>query len=445
MAMDNCKIRVFIILIVYYPILVIAQWQNVSDKYFPGEIGTAMALDAVSNCTVVSMFDLSDSSDFSNFNLFKTVNNGEIWTPIQLPFQEWAVDISITDSSNFWIGTNKGRILKTNDGGQNWILQFSDSQQTPFIDYIEMFDQNNGIAFGDPLNKNSTGSFIKTINGGKIWEIMENNDSLFAPFDPWRNLDFINTEVGYFSENWADRENQGISKTTDGGNNWELLHPPVTVSIIKFFDENHGMFLMNDGHGKRTVDGGITWQDIPFNFIQRPFMQTYLSGTDIEFVGNNYQNVWVATTENIQFSSDFGDTWQRYSFENGTHFDDIHFIDDSTGWLLTRSGIFFTKNNANMLTDIKNKIVTKSFKLYQNYPNPFNPSTKISYQIPTKGNVAIKVYDLLGNEIAELANENKNAGFYEVDFSSNNIGSGVYFYQIKFDNYIETKKMLFLK
>ncbi len=85
------------------------------------------------------------------------------------------------------------------------------------------------------------------------------------------------------------------------------------------------------------------------------------------------------------------------------------------------------------------------FKLEQNYPNPFNPETSIQYQLPTKGNVSLRVFDLLGNEVALLLNDYKNAGKYEVKFNGSNLSSGVYFYQIKAGQFLETKKFVLMK
>jgi len=91
------------------------------------------------------------------------------------------------------------------------------------------------------------------------------------------------------------------------------------------------------------------------------------------------------------------------------------------------------------------------FDLVQNYPNPFNPSTKITYTIPAVGTslmkfVQLKVYDVLGNEIATLIDEYKPAGKYEIAFSaSNGLASGVYYYQLKVGEFIQTRKMIFLK
>jgi len=85
------------------------------------------------------------------------------------------------------------------------------------------------------------------------------------------------------------------------------------------------------------------------------------------------------------------------------------------------------------------------YSLLQNYPNPFNPTTTIKYEIPESKFVILAVYDILGREVAILVNEEKPAGSYEVVFTSSDLISGVYFYQLRAGNYIETKKMIILR
>ncbi len=85
------------------------------------------------------------------------------------------------------------------------------------------------------------------------------------------------------------------------------------------------------------------------------------------------------------------------------------------------------------------------YVLYQNYPNPFNPSTKIKYSVPQSSNVVIKVFDVLGNEIETLVNEEKPAGTYELTWYAEQLPSGVYFYQLRAGDYVQTRKMILLK
>jgi hypothetical protein len=89
--------------------------------------------------------------------------------------------------------------------------------------------------------------------------------------------------------------------------------------------------------------------------------------------------------------------------------------------------------------------IPQSFNLNQNYPNPFNPGTKIRFTISEFGFTILKVYDVLGNEVATLVNEEKHAGTYEVEWNASNVPSGIYFYQLQTDGYVQTKKMLLLK
>ena len=92
-----------------------------------------------------------------------------------------------------------------------------------------------------------------------------------------------------------------------------------------------------------------------------------------------------------------------------------------------------------------NDQIPNAFKLSQNYPNPFNPNTTINFSVPKQTNVLIKVYDILGKEVATLVNGEKAAGNYSVDFNASKLTSGMYVYNIQAGNYTATKKMMLLK
>ncbi|MCX6150006.1 MAG: T9SS type A sorting domain-containing protein [Ignavibacteriales bacterium] len=96
-------------------------------------------------------------------------------------------------------------------------------------------------------------------------------------------------------------------------------------------------------------------------------------------------------------------------------------------------------------TSVESENIPAVFQLKQNYPNPFNPSTKINYEIPATGFVSLKVYDMLGKEVATLVNEEKLAGDYEIEFAPQGLLSGIYFYKLKAGNFVETRKMILLK
>jgi hypothetical protein len=99
------------------------------------------------------------------------------------------------------------------------------------------------------------------------------------------------------------------------------------------------------------------------------------------------------------------------------------------------------------VTDVNenNILLPIEFSLSQNYPNPFNPGTTINYQLPLTSKVTLKIYDILGSEVAKLVNQEQSAGTYNIDFNASHLSSGVYFYQLKTGNYLQTKKMILLK
>lgn len=118
----------------------------------------------------------------------------------------------------------------------------------------------------------------------------------------------------------------------------------------------------------------------------------------------------------------------------------------SDGWT------YWTDSTEVIVTGIEEEALQPlSFNLEQNYPNPFNPSTNIRFRIPAStaggsdfGFVSLKVFDILGNEVATLVNEEKKPGNYKVEFDGSNLSSGVYFYQLTASSFIQTKKMILL-
>jgi hypothetical protein len=100
------------------------------------------------------------------------------------------------------------------------------------------------------------------------------------------------------------------------------------------------------------------------------------------------------------------------------------------------------------ITLVEDEIISNlptSYSLDQNFPNPFNPSTTIDYSVPEVSFITLKVFDVLGNEIETLVNEEKPVGRYEINFDASSLPSGVYFYKLRGGNFVDTKKMILLK
>jgi hypothetical protein len=172
--------------------------------------------------------------------------------------------------------------------------------------------------------------------------------------------------------------------------------------------------------------------------------------------------IWNVYRDSVQINSTMLDTlssyyyssqelagyWRFDEFEDlGVNGDGVDDLRDLALW--TRHGD--ANGNPELVpsylvsVDNSNATIPFCFLLSQNYPNPFNPSTIISYQLPVSGNVTLKVYDLLGREVATLVDEYKSVGRYETKWNASNYPTGVYFYQMKVGEFIETKKMILLK
>lgn len=167
------------------------------------------------------------------------------------------------------------------------------------------------------------------------------------------------------------------------------------------------------------------------------------------------------------FSEDNGETWsqnERLSTAFDPHVgwpqqnkmgDYFDMISDNEGvslaWAGTFNGeedVYYSRINqtpVSVSNGQKGNQLPENFSLSQNYPNPFNPSTTIKYQLPQAEFVSLKVFDVLGDEIATLVKEEKSSGSYDVEFKAENLPSGTYFYKLQAGNFVETKKMVLIK
>lgn len=228
--------------------------------------------------------------------------------------------------------------------------------------------------------------------------------------------------VGYGENTWgltASDNPWGYSAHAPNTNDNGTITPTAAISSIPYTPQESIAALKNfyRNYGDRLW--GIYGFKDAFNLTENWFANSYIAidqGPIICMIENyRSQLLWNNFMKNAEIK---------------TALDSIGFIED--------------------LTDINNKNnVVYNFDLSQNYPNPFNPITKISYTVPTfvnKGSVVkLTVFDPLGREIKTLVNGPKVPGYYTVDFDASKLPSGVYYYSIKIDNYLQTKKMVHLK
>ncbi|NMB81045.1 MAG: T9SS type A sorting domain-containing protein [Ignavibacteria bacterium] len=243
---------------------------------------------------------------------------------------------------------------------------------------------------------------------------------------------------------------EGMYKSTNYGNSWTQINNGLTSTNISTmtYDNFNNIYVGTQtniysgmpGRGVfKSSDFGATWVNLTNGITTSEISQLATVGNGIIFTSGAGNNA-------IFRSTNFGNTWSQFS--NGLP------NNSAVGPIcITKSGYIFTSVNNiiykifDPLTGLNYNPYTIPFELilYQNYPNPFNPTTTISFSVPNSQFVMLKVYDILGREISTLVNEEKQPGNYEVKFDGNNLASGIYYYQIRAGQFVDTKKLVLLK
>jgi photosystem II stability/assembly factor-like uncharacterized protein len=410
--------------------------------------------------------------------IIKTTDGGDSWFSQTSGTDNWLEDIYfINDQIGFAVGSFE-TIIKTTDGGTSWQEVHSNNIYNSFSS-VHFIDANIGWVCADN-ESNWERLVLKTTNGGITWTLQLTGNYL----KHLRDIYFVNNNYG-----WACGTGN-IYKTTDGGNSWQHKASQSYVNSLKFIDINTGWLVGEKIY--KTTNGGNDWIEQIKLVNQYLWSVCFINSTTGWAVGNNgvilktldgggggvvpvemtsflanisAQRVnltWNTATElnnrgfEIERSFDKSE-WRIIGFREGkgttsepqnyTYIDDISEISVNKIYYRLKQVDF---NGTFEYSDVVEvEIAPLEFSLSQNHPNPFNPSTIIGYQLPVAGNVTLILFDVLGREVATLVDEYRNAGRYEVEFtpesSIKNPASGLFFYQLKAGDFVETKKMLLIK
>ena len=263
---------------------------------------------------------------------------------------------------------------------------------------------------------------------GVLTQVNTNGDSCDVFYNIYLDPLFVDFLYGDYHLSWTNWPTPDSTKSPciDAGDPLSPLDPDGTITDM-------GVFSFDQGVPVELVSFSAELSmDIVFlHWITATEKNN--SGFEIERMQDN--SGW----EKIGFVEGHGTTTEpnEYSFTDKNI---------STGMYFYRLKQIDYDGSFEYSLEVKVEVGTPlEFSLEQNYPNPFNPNTKIKYSVPHSSNVTIKVFDILGNEIETLVNEEKPVGRYEINFNASSLPSGVYFYQLRAGNFVGTKKMILLK
>jgi hypothetical protein len=297
-----------------------------------------------------------------------------------------------------------------------------------------MFDGLNGYAVGDPTPAGSYWVLKRTTNAGDTWF---NAASLpgFGIEAGWNNsMMWFDSTYGWFGTN-VNR----IYRTTNGGRSWIGVNvSPVNTFSVWFNSLNLGLA----GTNYRSTDTGATWNLVP----NAPSgMVLGLSGL------KSSQRFWATVGTNIFYSSNAGNLWTTSTPHGYIGTRELNHISIATvsgrpfGWAVGANGFIVYYATLTPGVHDGDENAPREFELLQNYPNPFNPSTTLSFSIPYSSFVILRVYDVLGREVATLVNEEKEPGRHTAVLDGKKLSSGVYICRLASGHFTQAMKMLLLR
>ncbi len=387
---------------------------------------------------VVKFLDINTGYCFGwNGIVARTTDGGNIWINQKSYTNSHLMRASFIDNNNIWAAGYNGTLIKTTNGGNNWsVSPFSNTSRITGIHFV---DQNTGF-----ISTQSMERFFKTTNSGLNWL-----PSITIPqIQIANNIYFINSQTGFILS-----DNGIIYKTIDGSISWATYSSPLTRNLydIYFLNPSTGWICGDGGIILKTTNTGLNWvlQNQSGQPLLKIFFTDELNGWTVGLYGY------------MRKTTNGGQTWDYLLSGTDKWLQDVFFINQTTGWIVSANLIMKTTNGGYVVSIVKNEgILPQSFFLHQNYPNPFNPVTKIKFDIPfsrvvTEGrgvSTKLIIYDLLGSEVTTLVNEQLKPGSYSVDWDGTGFASGVYFYKLVVgDNtnngveFVETKRMVLVK
>ena len=371
----------------------------------------------------------------STRQVFYSSNSGENWITYDVGVTGDLLAVSMINQLTGYISGQNSKVLKTTNGGANWVLKTQPSGSNYSLSSMEFIDENTGWVFVN-FTTVPGGNVFKTTDGANTWTQYTTggaSENIYA-------ADMVNASTGYCCYNPSNRP---VYKTTDGGSSWNPLTTGLTGNIKDVEAVTADIVYAGQSSGTqrlaKTTNGGTNW-----TLITLPIS---VDVTSIDFKDANTGYVCGNTTTAICRTTDGGSTWVFQNAHTITLVK-LHVSAGDTVYLLGgNTAIMRAAGSAMTGVQYNGNEIPETYKLRQNYPNPFNPETTIEFALPKAGTVTIKIFDITGREYeSEINNLVLNAGMFRYNFNGSELSSGVYFYSLFTDGVIvDTKKMILIK
>lgn len=367
-----------------------------------------------------------------NGGLHKSTDRGDSWQAIHNGLTNLNLQCLLyTQSGVLFAGTEKG-LFRSYNHGESW-------ERTAPVGQDELFE----------IYENSIGYLFAIDYGNGVWRTTDSGDSWVRVSNTFASQFVFGIAVDSSDHIYAGTRLGKIYKSTDHGNNWQLITNGLTadktvVSLAVAPDGNVYAGTVEDGVF-RSTNAGQSWQAV----------NNGIADKNIRFITSNHKNELFASIfyGGLYYSNDSANSWMDISRGlETTEVSSIIFDKEGYLYLATIESMFRSTDSAITsinLPDSRNDPL--SFSLMQNYPNPFNPATTIGYYLPKTTIVTLKIYDVLGREIKTLVNEKQTGGFKTVvwdgrDNTGVEMASGIYIYWLQADLKLrKAKKMILLR
>jgi photosystem II stability/assembly factor-like uncharacterized protein len=357
--------------------------------------------------------------------VYRSTDSGVSWSQANSGLTITSVSSLAFSGSSLFAGTTYGGIFRSTDNGSNW-TEVNTGLSVLFINTLAVSGSN--IYAGARHSVTGGGVFLST-NNGDNWSYIGLTDQEVYSLAISGNDIFAGTDGGVFL-------------TTNNGVNWTAVNSGLNADVVYALEISDGNLYAGTSDGIfYSVDNGSNWTNISSALLDDKIIRSIALYSSNIIVGTGGYGAYLSTNNGI--------SWEENDKGFPNSFSEIFALTISNTKIY--AGTLFRGAWERPLTDyvtdveIVSDILPLSFNLAQNYPNPFNPSTIIKFSLPVRSMVSLKVYDIIGSEIATLINEEIDKGLYETSFDACKLASGIYIYRLSADSKVFSRKMMLIK